>query len=254
MQEQCRRADVLGRLDERKQRGREKRLVDAVGIEDLVGERREGDDEQRRERASHDLQQQRLAEEAAQTPPVLARDVAEAVLRERLLHREVEQDLEEAHDDERRRENAEVFASEDPRGDDRPDDAAGDSGVDPRSRRRPASEHPGGHPRESRSGSGDDRERERSRSGLACESDLRTWVAPYSGAVTTEAFDSTRSSSGLRNLVDRDALGALVLALSLPFLFIHERYQPELGVGLGSTTVDIRLSDLRRLASSSSLP
>ena len=35
-----------------------------------------------------------------------------------------------------------------------------------------------------------------------------------------------------------------MLALSLPFLFVHERYQPELGVGLGSTTVDIRLSDL----------
>ena len=68
--------------------------------------------------------------------------------------------------------------------------------------------------------------------------------APYSGAVTTRAFDSTRSSSGLRNLVDRDALGALVLALSVPFLFLHERYQPELGVGIGSTTVDIRLSDV----------
>lgn len=62
--------------------------------------------------------------------------------------------------------------------------------------------------------------------------------------MTTRAFDSTRSSSGLCNLVDRDALGALVLALSLPFLFFHERYQPELGIGLGSTTIDIRLSDL----------
>ena len=109
---------------------------------------------QRRERASDDLEQQRLAEEAAQTAPVLARDVAEAVLRERLLHREVEQDLEEADDHERGRENAEVFASEDPRCDDRPDDAAGDSGVDPRSRRRPASEHPGGHARESRGRAG----------------------------------------------------------------------------------------------------
>ena len=154
MQQQSRRADVLGRLNQREQRSREKSLVDAIGIEDLVGERREGDDEQRRERPSHDLQQQRLAEEAAQTAPVLARDVAEAVLRERLLHREVEQDLEEAHDDERRREHAEVVASEDPCCDDRPDDAAGDSGVDPRSRRRPASQHPG-HPRESRSGGGD---------------------------------------------------------------------------------------------------
>jgi O-antigen ligase len=67
---------------------------------------------------------------------------------------------------------------------------------------------------------------------------------PYSGAVTTGAFDSTRGSSGLRALVDRDALGALVLAGAFPFLFLHERYQPDLSVGAGATTVDIRLSDL----------
>jgi O-antigen ligase len=69
-------------------------------------------------------------------------------------------------------------------------------------------------------------------------------AAPYSGAVATEALDSTRSSASLRSLVERDAVGALVLAASLPFLFSHERYQPELGVGIGSTTVDVRLSDL----------
>ena len=91
VQEKRRRADVLGRLDEREQRRREERLLDAVGVEELVGERRERDDEQRRERSAGDLEQQRLAEEAPQTPPVLARDVAEAVLRERLLDREVEQ-------------------------------------------------------------------------------------------------------------------------------------------------------------------
>jgi len=62
--------------------------------------------------------------------------------------------------------------------------------------------------------------------------------------VATGAFDSTRSSPSLRSLVDRDALGALVLAASIPFLFLHERYQPALGVGVGSTTVDVRLSDL----------
>ena len=45
VQEQRRRADVLGRLDEREERGREKRLLDAVGVEDLIGERRESDDE-----------------------------------------------------------------------------------------------------------------------------------------------------------------------------------------------------------------
>ena len=35
-----------------------------------------------------------------------------------------------------------------------------------------------------------------------------------------------------------------MLAAAIPFLFSHERYQPELGVGIGSTTVDVRLSDL----------
>jgi O-antigen ligase len=62
--------------------------------------------------------------------------------------------------------------------------------------------------------------------------------------VTTEAFDSTRSSSRLRNLVDRATLGALVLTGAIPFLFVHERYQPELGIGLGATTLDVRLSDV----------
>jgi O-antigen ligase len=70
----------------------------------------------------------------------------------------------------------------------------------------------------------------------------------YSGAVATEALDSTGSPSSLRAILDRDALGALVLAISLPFLFFHERYQPELGVSLGSTTADVRLSDLAVLA------
>ena len=48
----------------------------------------------------------------------------------------------------------------------------------------------------------------------------------------------------LRDLVDRDATGALLLALAIPFLFLHEKYQPELTVDLGSTSADIRLSDL----------
>jgi O-antigen ligase len=48
--------------------------------------------------------------------------------------------------------------------------------------------------------------------------------------------------------VDRDALGVIVLTAAIPFLFFHERYQPELGVSLGSTTVDVRLSDVAVLA------
>ncbi len=48
----------------------------------------------------------------------------------------------------------------------------------------------------------------------------------------------------LRDLVDRDATGALLLALAIPFVFFHEKYQPELTVDLGSTSADVRLSDL----------
>jgi O-Antigen ligase len=58
------------------------------------------------------------------------------------------------------------------------------------------------------------------------------------------AVDSSRVSSGIRSLVDRDAAGALTLAAAIPFLFSHERYQPHVGIGLGATTVDVRLSDL----------
>jgi hypothetical protein len=61
--------------------------------------------------------------------------------------------------------------------------------------------------------------------------------------VATRAVESWHASTP-RELVVRESLGALVLAASLPFLFFHERYQPELGIGLGSTTLDIRLSDL----------
>jgi O-antigen ligase len=49
--------------------------------------------------------------------------------------------------------------------------------------------------------------------------------------------------STFRTLVNREALGALLLASSIPFLFLHERYQPELGTDVGSTSIDVRLSD-----------
>jgi O-antigen ligase len=47
----------------------------------------------------------------------------------------------------------------------------------------------------------------------------------------------------LRQLFDREALGALVLALAVPLLFLHEKYQPTLELELSSTTVDVRPSD-----------
>jgi hypothetical protein len=67
---------------------------------------------------------------------------------------------------------------------------------------------------------------------------------PYSPGVATPALESRGQARALGGRAD---LGALVLAASFPFLFLHERYQPELGVGLGSTTVDVRLSDLALL-------
>jgi O-antigen ligase len=65
--------------------------------------------------------------------------------------------------------------------------------------------------------------------------------------VTTGALEGTSTPQGVRSLVDRQALGALALAAAVPFLFLHERYQPDLTVGAGSTTLDIRLSDLAML-------
>jgi hypothetical protein len=59
--------------------------------------------------------------------------------------------------------------------------------------------------------------------------------------VATPVLDSRPQT---RALVGREDVGALVLAASLPLLFLHERYQPELRLSLGSTSVDVRLSDL----------
>lgn len=53
---------------------------------------------------------------------------------------------------------------------------------------------------------------------------------------------SLRDVQGL--LADRQSLGAIVLAVSIPFVFLHERYQPEASFGIGSTTLDVRLADI----------
>lgn len=42
--------------------------------------------------------------------------------------------------------------------------------------------------------------------------------------------------------------GAVILACAIPFLFMHERFQPEASISLGSTSLDIRLADLAVLA------
>ena len=46
----------------------------------------------------------------------------------------------------------------------------------------------------------------------------------------------------------RVSTGPLVLAAAVPFLFLHSRYQPDLGFGAGGTHVSITLSDLAVLA------
>ena len=48
--------------------------------------------------------------------------------------------------------------------------------------------------------------------------------------------------------LERDAIGALVLACALPFLFLHKNYQPDLALGISSTALDVRLSDVAALA------
>jgi O-antigen ligase len=66
--------------------------------------------------------------------------------------------------------------------------------------------------------------------------------------VATRSLESSPMPSRLRHLFHRDALGALVLTASIPLLFLHERYQPELSVNVGSTSIDARLSDAAVLA------
>ena len=145
VQQQRRRADVLGRLHEREQRGRDDRAADALLAEEVVREGREGDQDHGRERASEELEYEHLPEEPPQPAPILARDVAEPVLRQRLLDGQVEQHLEEADGRHRGREHAERREPEDARRNDRPEDAEADGRVDPDSRERPSPKGPGGH-------------------------------------------------------------------------------------------------------------
>lgn len=66
--------------------------------------------------------------------------------------------------------------------------------------------------------------------------------------MATDALDSPSWSSNARSLVDRESVGALVLTVAIPFLFIHERFQPELAIPSGSTSLEIRLADWALLA------
>ncbi len=215
VQQERRRADVLGRLDEREQRRREERRSDAVLAEELVGERREGDERARVASAPPTTLSRSICRKSRRSrPQSSARDVAEPVLRERLLDGEVEQRLEEADRDERRREDAELVQPEDAGGDDRADDSARDRGVDPRGRRRPAPEDAGGH-RASQCRDGLQRSRVRATARIA-PSARAAAAALYSGAVATRGRSTARVSvvARLRQPRSSATLGALVLAAS----------------------------------------
>jgi O-antigen ligase len=67
--------------------------------------------------------------------------------------------------------------------------------------------------------------------------------------VATTPIESPTGHEGrARRLVARDAVGPTVLAIAIPLLFVHERYHPTLTIDLGSTSADVRLSDLAVLA------
>lgn len=66
--------------------------------------------------------------------------------------------------------------------------------------------------------------------------------------MATPALESTHALSRARRLVVRGDLGALVLAVAIPPLFVHERFQPEASLEIGRTTVDVRLADVAVLA------
>jgi hypothetical protein len=67
--------------------------------------------------------------------------------------------------------------------------------------------------------------------------------------VATTPIESPRGSEGrVHQLLAHESLGAWVLAIAIPLLFVHERYHPTLELDLGSTSADVRLSDLAVLA------
>ena len=61
---------------------------------------------------------------------------------------------------------------------------------------------------------------------------------------TTSIERSPGASGGVRGLVASCSTGAIVLAAAIPFLFLHERYQPSITIDAGASGVELRLSDL----------
>ena len=95
-----------------------------------VGDRRERQHRHRREHAADQLQLECAAEEPAQAAPLPCARVTEAVLRQRLLHGQVEQRLEEPCGRQHGRVEAELVQGERSRRDDRRQDAERQAGVE----------------------------------------------------------------------------------------------------------------------------
>src|SRR5262249_20855210 len=95
--------------------------------------------------AARELEPERDLEDAPQPAPALRLDVAEPVLHERVLDRQVEEDLEERRGGEHRRE-AGVVGDSEPAGRDHGREKAEERrGVDPERRRRASPEDSGAH-------------------------------------------------------------------------------------------------------------
>ena len=144
-QEERARADVLRRRDQGQRGGRGHRPGEILPAEQRVGDRREREQDDGRERAADELDLERPPEEPVEPSPVLRRDVAEAELREALLDRQVEQRLGEPDDGHHGREAAEILEAENPRRGDRSEDAERDREVEPGRGREPAPEDARGH-------------------------------------------------------------------------------------------------------------
>ena len=139
--------DALGRLEQRDGRREEHRDEHVVHAPDLPRERRQHDQRERPEKAADQLEGERDLEDPAQPAPAARLGVAEAVLDERLLDGQVEQQLQEGRRGDDRGEARVVPGAELPGRHDRGEESERGRNVDPEHRRRASPEDTGAHRR-----------------------------------------------------------------------------------------------------------
>jgi hypothetical protein len=137
--------DRLRRLHERDRRGDEHRHEHAARAPDVLREGREHDEGHAGEQAADQLEAEREPEEPPQPAPPLGLRVAEPVLDQRLLDREVEEHLEERRRREHGRELRVVVDPELARRDNGREEPEPRRRVDPERRRRASPEGTGAH-------------------------------------------------------------------------------------------------------------